>query len=286
MSDPTINSNLNTVLTSPYCVAAMIPGRHPQLSAVGSDGILRVANPIRLTGRPPTEWVGVDNGTDLPAVTSHTISTSALAAGKPSVRKVGDVGGRRMMLRPRPGEMAVAPFDYRANAAGQGFTVLALVKTSALAVTARFLSIGNLTTDKFITFNCEPNGGAGLEASADTSTALNAEGLSTAKKQGVSPEDVLTDQMEVDAKPHIDAVLGRLEAMIAAATSFDELRAMISEAFADIPVDDLARALAAGLAVAQIGGRADAAEDVRCLGAAGIEGPDTLPRTCTGKRGV
>lgn len=162
MTDPTINTNLQSVLANPFCVAAMIPGRHPQMSAVGSDGILRLPNPIQLSGRPKTEWVGVDNVTDLPAVSSHTISSGALAAGKPSIRKVGDVDGRRLMLRARPGEAALSPFDFRATAAGQGFTALALVKTSALAVIARFMSIGSLATDKFITFNCDPNAGAGL----------------------------------------------------------------------------------------------------------------------------
>lgn len=161
MTDPTLNTNLQTILANPFCVAAMIPGRHPQMSAVGSDGSLRLPNPIQLAGRPKTEWVGVDNVTDLPTTSSHTISSGALAAGKPSIRKVGDVGGRRLLLRARPGEAAMSPFDFRASAAGQGFTALALVKTSALAVIARFLSIGSLATDKFITFNCDPAGASG-----------------------------------------------------------------------------------------------------------------------------
>jgi phage gp29-like protein len=96
---------------------------------------------------------------------------------------------------------------------------------------------------------------------AGTSTALQAEGALAGENQGVSPEDMLTDQMQQDAAPALQAMLSRMEAMIQAATSLEELRAMISEGFDGIATDQLSQALAAGFLTAHLAGRADLAED-------------------------
>lgn len=100
-----------------------------------------------------------------------------------------------------------------------------------------------------------------VEPSAGTSTALQAEEALAGENQGVSPEDMLTDQMQQDAAPALQTILTRMEAMIQAATSLEELRAMISEGFDGIATEQLSQALAAGFLTAHLAGRADLAED-------------------------
>lgn len=93
------------------------------------------------------------------------------------------------------------------------------------------------------------------DAVSGTQTAPQTEGASTAKKSGGSAVDVLTDRMEMEAAPAVDAILAQIEAMIGAASSLDELRAMIREGFPDIDSEDLAEALAQGLLAANLAGR-------------------------------
>lgn len=93
------------------------------------------------------------------------------------------------------------------------------------------------------------------EALPGTETAAQAEGASTGKKTGGSALDRLTDRMEIEAAPAIDAMLARIEAMLEAASSLEELRAMITEGFPDIQSDDLAGVLAQGLLAGNLGGR-------------------------------
>ena len=76
-----------------------------------------------------------------------------------------------------------------------------------------------------------------------------------------SPVDDLTDRMEVETEAEMEAMLTRIEAMIGAARSMEELRVMLLEAFPKIEVDDLADVLAKGMLSAYGGGASDAAEE-------------------------
>jgi phage gp29-like protein len=92
--------------------------------------------------------------------------------------------------------------------------------------------------------------------------ALQAEGALAAKKQGVSAEDLLADQAAIEAAPAMDAMVGKIEDMFNAAGSLEELRAMLTEGFGDLPSDQLAQVLAQGFILAELAGRADVSEDV------------------------
>lgn len=93
------------------------------------------------------------------------------------------------------------------------------------------------------------------EALSRPEAALQAEEPLAGKNQGVSPEDVLTDRMAVEAAPAMGAMLDQIEAMVGAATSFDELREMLLAGFPDIDADALADVIAMGLVAANAGGR-------------------------------
>lgn len=92
-------------------------------------------------------------------------------------------------------------------------------------------------------------------------TALNAEGLSTARKSASSPDDALTARMMSEAAPAMEAMLGQIEAMIEKATSLDELREMLLGGYPDIDADTLAHVLAMGLLAADLGGRVAVEEE-------------------------
>lgn len=96
------------------------------------------------------------------------------------------------------------------------------------------------------------------ETVSGTQTAAQAEGASTAKKSGGSAVDRLTDRMEAEATPAVDAILDQIEAMIGAASSLDELRAMILEGFPEIESGELAEVLAQGLLAGNLAGRVSA----------------------------
>lgn len=91
--------------------------------------------------------------------------------------------------------------------------------------------------------------------------APQAEGPSAARKSAPSPDEVLADRMLVEAASATEAMLARIEAMVAAATSLDEFRAMLLEGFPDVPTADLAAVLGLGLTSAFAGGRIAAAEE-------------------------
>ncbi|WP_235815605.1 DUF935 domain-containing protein [Cypionkella psychrotolerans] len=91
--------------------------------------------------------------------------------------------------------------------------------------------------------------------------ALQTEGLSTAKKPGGSAEDKLTDRMLVETAAPMEAILAKIEVMMAAAGSLEELQLMLAEGFADIDVTDLAAVLGRGLMAAHAGGRVAVHED-------------------------
>lgn len=91
--------------------------------------------------------------------------------------------------------------------------------------------------------------------------APQAEGPSTARKSAPSPDELLADRMMAEAAGATEAMLDRIEAMVAAASSLDELRAMLLEGFPDVPTDELAAVLGLGLVAAHAGGRIAAAEE-------------------------
>ncbi len=93
------------------------------------------------------------------------------------------------------------------------------------------------------------------EALPGTETALNAEGLSTARKSASSPDDALAARMSVEAAPAMEAMLGQIEEMMARATSLPELREMLLAGFPDLDEGTLAHVLATGLMAAHAGGR-------------------------------
>ena len=94
-------------------------------------------------------------------------------------------------------------------------------------------------------------------------TALNAEGLSEARKSALVPEDILADQMLREGEAPMDAIIGRIEGMVASAGSLAELSEMLKTAFADIDITDLTQVLAMGLSAAHLGGRVAAEEEAR-----------------------
>ena len=102
-------------------------------------------------------------------------------------------------------------------------------------------------------FSGEIKRGLGLPG---VTTAQQAERPSAGKKSGVSPQDLLTDRMEIEAAPEVAAMIDQVEAMLSAANSLDEFRSMLLEAFPSIDSSGLARVMAAGMMAAEAGGRA------------------------------
>lgn len=99
------------------------------------------------------------------------------------------------------------------------------------------------------------------EAVPRTETALNAEGLSTARKSASSPDDVLTARMMAEAAAAMEAMLGQIEEMMSKATSLPELREMLLAGYPDLNADTLAQVLAIGLLAADLGGRVAVEEE-------------------------
>ncbi|MDT8856439.1 DUF935 domain-containing protein [Paracoccaceae bacterium Fryx2] len=93
------------------------------------------------------------------------------------------------------------------------------------------------------------------EALPGTSVALQAEGPLAGKNRGSDPEDELAARMEAEAAPAMAAMLGRIEAMLAAAGSLEEFRAMLLAGFPEVESGGLAAVLAEGLTAADLAGR-------------------------------
>lgn len=100
-----------------------------------------------------------------------------------------------------------------------------------------------------------------VEPVSAPSPALQAEGALAGKKLGGSAEDILTDQMAIEAAPAMDAMTDRIKAMFQSATSFDELRAMLTEGFDQVPQAALAKVLASGFMAANLAERVDIEEE-------------------------
>ena len=91
---------------------------------------------------------------------------------------------------------------------------------------------------------------AGITTPEDPAKALQSANPAT------SEIDPLVDQLGEKAGPAMEAMLARIEAMMEAAGSLEELRAMILEAYPDLDVTELAGVLAEAMMAGHAGGRA------------------------------
>lgn len=100
-------------------------------------------------------------------------------------------------------------------------------------------------------------------------TAPQAESLPAAKISGGDATAPLTDRMAIEAGPAMDAILARIDQMVTAAASLEELRQMLVAGFPDLEVGDLAETLALGLLAANLAGRTEVAHEATQEAAAG-----------------
>jgi phage gp29-like protein len=93
-----------------------------------------------------------------------------------------------------------------------------------------------------------------------TRAAPQAEGQATTLRSSVKtdpgPVDILTKALARAAAPKMEAMLRRIEAMVGAASSLEELREMMLAAFPDLDAGGLAEVLALAMLSAHLGGRA------------------------------
>ncbi|BBU57397.1 hypothetical protein KU6B_36620 [Mameliella alba] len=78
---------------------------------------------------------------------------------------------------------------------------------------------------------------------------------------GTAPLDIAVDQLAEEAAPEIEAMLGQIEAMIAAAGSLEELREMMLGAFDEIPTETLAQVLGEAFTAMHLAGVAEVADE-------------------------
>ncbi|TDE40935.1 DUF935 domain-containing protein [Antarcticimicrobium sediminis] len=95
-----------------------------------------------------------------------------------------------------------------------------------------------------------------LSGRAGPLTALAAEGASAGRSASEAPEELLSDRLAKEAAPHMEAMLGQIEAMMGAARSIEEFREMLLAGFPDLDADDLVQVMAQALTAADLGGRA------------------------------
>lgn len=105
-----------------------------------------------------------------------------------------------------------------------------------------------------------------VEPVPGTETALNAEGPSTAKNPGGSEIDPLVERLAAETAPAMEAMLAKIEAMMEAAGSLQEVQAMLLEAYPKLDVKDLAGVLAEAMMTGHLGGRVAATEDSEAAG--------------------
>ena len=92
-------------------------------------------------------------------------------------------------------------------------------------------------------------------------TALNAEGAPGAVFEGGEAEAILAARLELEAGPQVGRMIARIEAMLEAATSLQELQAMLLAGFPDLDAAGLAEVLALAMTAGTLGGRAAVAEE-------------------------
>lgn len=76
-----------------------------------------------------------------------------------------------------------------------------------------------------------------------------------------SPADLMAERLAQDAQPAVAGWLDQIEAMLAAAQSLEEFRELLLTAFADLPEEQFAQAMAAALAAAEAAGRYDVEQE-------------------------
>ena len=91
-------------------------------------------------------------------------------------------------------------------------------------------------------------------------TALQAVGASMAKSEGSADIATLADRLGAEAQPIVVDMIGRIEAMLAAAGDLEEFRAMLEESFAGDEQQRLAARLAAAMLSAELAGREGAVD--------------------------
>ena len=96
---------------------------------------------------------------------------------------------------------------------------------------------------------------------AGMETAKQALMASDGPPMQIEPVAKLTDRLAQSAAPEMERLLVQVEAMVAVATSLEELREMLLAAFPKIDSGGLARILAQGLLASHLGGRVMAGED-------------------------
>jgi phage gp29-like protein len=99
------------------------------------------------------------------------------------------------------------------------------------------------------------------DALSGVTTALNAEGGSAAFAEPPSAEAELADQLAEEAAPAMVAMLGKIEAMLAAAGSLEEFAEMLRAGFPALDATALADRLAEGMILAQAAGRIAVEQD-------------------------
>lgn len=90
---------------------------------------------------------------------------------------------------------------------------------------------------------------------------MQSENAPTGKISLGSPVDLLSERMLVEAAAPTEAILTKIEAMVSAASSLEELRSMLLEGFPNIDVAELSDVLAMGLMVAELAGRESVMEE-------------------------
>lgn len=81
------------------------------------------------------------------------------------------------------------------------------------------------------------------------------ESPSEASTAPLSPQGLLADRLETEARPEMGAMIAQIEAMLGAARSLEEFREMLLAAFDDLDASGFARALAQGMIAANAAGR-------------------------------
>lgn len=99
------------------------------------------------------------------------------------------------------------------------------------------------------------------QGAAGMQTAPQAEGLSAANSGAATHADEIAARIEADAQPAVGRMLAQIEAMMTAAGSIEEFRAMLAAAFPKVDSTAFAQALAQGLVAAQAAGRAAVEEE-------------------------
>jgi len=109
----------------------------------------------------------------------------------------------------------------------------------------------------------EPDKFKRVEGDLGITAAPQSERPSAAIFPGGDPVDDLADQLAIEARPAMAAMLSQVEAMIEAAGSLEELREMLLTGYPELDAEGLAEVIAIAMIAGHAGGRAVVAEDTR-----------------------